>query len=111
MSRAGKDGQQLDNARVSELANLTVDDIDFMKPAITVRGKGRVERQIELEKKGIHALKSYLAVRPDNFSKKVFLNYLGEPISERGCDPFPRNGRDARDEGSRLLRSLITWVL
>jgi integrase/recombinase XerC len=70
--------------RVSELANLRMGDIDFIKPAITVRGKGRVEREIALEKKGIHALKSYLAVRPDNISKRVFLNYMGEPISERG---------------------------
>jgi integrase/recombinase XerC len=70
--------------RVSELANLTKDDIDFVKPAITVRGKGSVEREIALEKKGIHALKSYLAVRPNSVSKRVFLNYQGEPISERG---------------------------
>ena len=32
--------------RVSELANLTRDDIDFVKPSITVRGKGSVEREI-----------------------------------------------------------------
>jgi site-specific recombinase XerD len=70
--------------RVSELANLTRDDIDFVKPAITVRGKGSVEREIALEKKGLHALKSYLAVRPESLSKRVFLNYQGEPISERG---------------------------
>jgi integrase/recombinase XerC len=70
--------------RVSELANLTVDDIDFIKPSITVRGKGSVEREIALEKKGIHALKSYLAVRVESFSPRVFLNYQGEPISERG---------------------------
>ena len=70
--------------RVSELASLTVDDIDFVKPAITVRGKGSVEREIALEKKGIHALKSYLAVRPESFSERAFLNYQGEPISERG---------------------------
>src|SRR5919202_6516035 len=70
--------------RVSELANLTKDDIDFVKPAITVRGKGSVEREIALEKKGVHALKSYLAVRPESISKRVFLNYQGEPISERG---------------------------
>jgi integrase/recombinase XerC len=69
---------------VSELASLTVEDIDFIKPSITVRGKGSVEREIALEKKGIHALKSYLAVRPDSISKEVFLNYMGEPISERG---------------------------
>jgi site-specific recombinase XerD len=70
--------------RVSELANLRITDIDFIKPSITVRGKGSVEREIALEKKGIHALKSYLAVRPESFSERVFLNYQGEPISERG---------------------------
>ena len=70
--------------RVSELAHLRLGDIDFIKPAITVRGKGSVEREIALEKKGIHALKSYLAVRPDSLSPRVFLNYQGEPISERG---------------------------
>jgi integrase/recombinase XerC len=69
---------------VSELANLKVDDIDWMKPAITVKGKGSVEREIALEKKGLHALKSYLAVRPESISKRVFLNYQGDPISERG---------------------------
>src|SRR5919205_922478 len=69
---------------VSELANLRTTDIDFIKPSITVRGKGSVEREIALEKKGIHALKSYLAVRPESLSKRVFLNYQGEPISERG---------------------------
>src|SRR5919206_596688 len=70
--------------RVSELANLRIGDIDFIKPSITVRGKGSVEREIALEKKGIHALKSYLAVRPESISKRVFLNYQGAPISERG---------------------------
>ena len=43
-----------------------------------------MEREIALEKKGIHALKSYLAVRPESISERVFLNYQGEPISERG---------------------------
>src|SRR5215211_389168 len=70
--------------RVSELASLRMEDIDFIKPAITVRGKGKQEREIALEKKGIHALKSYLAVRGENFTNRVFLNYQGEPISERG---------------------------
>jgi site-specific recombinase XerD len=70
--------------RVSELANLRIADIDFIKPAITVRGKGSVEREIALEKKGIHALKSYLAIRPESISTRVFLNYQAEPISERG---------------------------
>src|SRR4030095_15163595 len=35
-------------------------------------------------KKVINAVKSYLGVRPDSDSDRVFLNYQGEPISERG---------------------------
>src|SRR6266571_1979998 len=70
--------------RVSELANLTLDAVDFLKPAITVRGKGSIEREIALEKRGVQALKNYLAVRPENLSEVLFLNYKGEPISERG---------------------------
>ena len=87
--------------RVSELANLTKDDIDFIKPSITVRGKGMKEREIFLEKKGVHALKSYLAVRGENFSERVFLNYQGEPISEQGdsqaCGQVSQRGRDYQE--------------
>ena len=70
--------------RVSELAHLTMNDVDFLKPSLAVRGKGKVSREIALEKKGLQALKSYLAVRPDSLSERLFLNYKGEPISERG---------------------------
>jgi len=70
--------------RVSELAGLRLEDIDFVKPAIIVRGKGSVEREIALEKRGIQALKNYLAVRPESLTSVLFLNYKGEPISDRG---------------------------
>ena len=70
--------------RVSELAGLRLEDIDFVKPAIHVRGKGSVEREIALEKRGMQALKNYLAVRPESLSSVLFLNYKGEPLSDRG---------------------------
>jgi site-specific recombinase XerD len=70
--------------RVSELASLTVADVDLQKPSITVRGKGNAEREIALEKRGVQALKNYLAVRPQSLSDTIFLNYQGSPISERG---------------------------
>src|SRR5436190_6719370 len=72
--------------RVSELASLTLRDVDFIKPSITVRGKGNAQREVALEKKGIQALRSYLAVRmaPEGSTERLFLNYKGEPISERG---------------------------
>ena len=70
--------------RVSELANLTIENVDFIKPAIRVRGKGNTEREIALEKRGVHALKNYLAVRPESHTGILFLNYQDEAISERG---------------------------
>src|SRR5712691_8865165 len=59
--------------RVSELANLTIVDVDLTKPVITVRGKGNQEREIALEKRGVQALKNYLAVRPESLSDTIFL--------------------------------------
>jgi len=70
--------------RVSELAHLTRADVDLTKPAITVHGKGNAEREITLEKRGVQALKNYLVVRPECLSDVLFLNYKGEPISDRG---------------------------
>jgi integrase/recombinase XerC len=70
--------------RVSELASLRMQDIDFLKPLLMVTGKGKVAREIALEKKGLQALKSYLAVRSESYSDRLFLNYKGESISERG---------------------------
>jgi integrase/recombinase XerC len=60
--------------RVSELAHLTLADVDVLKPAISVRGKGSVEREIALEKRGVQALKNYLAVRPESLSDVLFFN-------------------------------------
>src|SRR5918992_1132701 len=54
--------------RVSELASLRVQDVDLLKPSVVVSGKGKVSREIALEKKGIQALKSYLVVRPETYS-------------------------------------------
>src|SRR5437763_12225698 len=70
--------------RVSELASLAVGDVDFIKPAVRVRGKGNQEREIALAKRGVQALKTCLAVGPGNLSDVLFLNYKGESISERG---------------------------
>jgi integrase/recombinase XerC len=71
--------------RVSELCNLRMEDIDL--PGATLRvtaGKGMVAREIELEKKAIQAIKSYLAIRPSTYNDLIFLNRDGDPISERG---------------------------
>ena len=71
--------------RVSELCRLTLSDVDLVDRAVTIRqGKGMADRTIELEKKGLQALRNYLWSRPQSLSDALFLNYQAEPISERG---------------------------
>ncbi len=71
--------------RVSELCALTLDDVDLGGRVLRVRGgKGLADRDIELEKKAAAALRSWLAVRPQALERALFLNYQGQPISERG---------------------------
>jgi hypothetical protein len=47
-------------------------------------------------------VKSYLAVRVESFSNRVFLNYHGEPISERGIRKLVVKYR-----GTRLRRDTV----
>jgi site-specific recombinase XerD len=70
--------------RVSELCDLRLRDVDLANRTLTVRGKGRVERVIELERKGVQAIRSWLAIRPRVVDDRLFLNYRGGPIGERG---------------------------
>lgn len=71
--------------RVSELCNLRLGDVDLEARTLRVTaGKGMAAREIELEKRGILALKSWLAARPDVPFDHLFLNCDGEPIGERG---------------------------
>lgn len=71
--------------RVSELCALKLDDIDLINKTLVVRaGKGMHARTIELEKKGVLAFKSWLAVRPMTADDHLFLNRDDEPLGERG---------------------------
>jgi site-specific recombinase XerD len=53
-----------------------------------------VEREIELEKKGLDAIKNYLAIRPQTFEDRLFLNYQGQPLGERGVRKLVRKYKD-----------------
>jgi site-specific recombinase XerD len=70
--------------RLAELVGLTLDDVDFERRRLLVHGKGQAERAIELEKRGMQAIKNYLATRAQSLSDQLFLNYHGDPISTRG---------------------------
>ena len=75
--------------RVSELVNLTFDQLDLKNRFIRVIGKGGKERIVLLNKKSVDALKEWIKLRDKKFAGKisaeydkfVFLSKLGKPIS------------------------------
>jgi site-specific recombinase XerD len=69
--------------RVSELCSLRLSDVDFAGKTLVVRGKGMVEREIPLEKKGLEALRNWLSVRPPAPTDHLFLSTAGKPFRPR----------------------------
>jgi site-specific recombinase XerD len=70
--------------RVSELIAIRLSELDLEHKTLTIHGKGSRERMIPLEKKALHALQSYLAVRPKTTNQHLFLNYQGQGLSIGG---------------------------
>lgn len=75
--------------RVEELANLTLDAIDYRRNQIVVRaGKGAKDRVVYISNDAAEVLASYLRIRAPTNEPKVFLVekgiYKGKPISVRG---------------------------
>jgi site-specific recombinase XerD len=75
--------------RVEEVANLTLDTVDYTRSQILVRsGKGAKDRIVFISHDAALALARYLQVRLVTAERKVFLvekgRYRGKPISVRG---------------------------
>jgi integrase/recombinase XerD len=68
---------------LGELCALRLSDIDLTAGTLQVRvGKGMAARTIELEKKGIRALRTWLSLREQAPYDHLFLNRDGEPLKE-----------------------------
>ena len=74
--------------RVSEIVNLTVNDIDMTNCLIRVMGKGNKEREIPLGEYSIYYIQKYLEIRPSMLKKtssdKLFLNNHGKGMTRQG---------------------------
>jgi integrase/recombinase XerD len=70
--------------RVSELIAIRLSELDLEHKTLTIQGKGSKECIIPLEKKALHALQSYLVVRPKTTDHHLFLNYQGHGLSIGG---------------------------
>ncbi|MCI0486217.1 MAG: tyrosine recombinase XerC [Blastocatellia bacterium] len=111
--------------RVSELAGMNIDDIDFKHESIRVRGKGRKERIVPFGSHAKEALQTYLGVRGELLIEAseeerdpmaVFLNYQGTRITTRSVgrmiDKYVRECAMAHDISPHSLRhSFATHLL
>ncbi len=72
--------------RVSEIAGLTMEDINTREAVVRVKGKGRKERILPVGSKALDAIKSYLVEKLllKRRSTTVFINRRGGKLSERG---------------------------
>ncbi len=83
--------------RCTEIANLSINNVDFNKRTVYVLGKGHKWREVDFSIKCSLMLKNYLNTRNDN-NQALFLNRKGEKIGSSGiysrikkigkkCDP------------------------
>ncbi|HXE57149.1 MAG TPA: tyrosine recombinase XerC [Gemmatimonadales bacterium] len=87
--------------RLSELAGLSLDDLDLLSDQVKVRGKGRKERIVPVGRRAVAALRRYLrhrervveAARGDR--RAVFVNLNGRRLSPRSIQRCVRRTLDA----------------
>jgi integrase/recombinase XerC len=72
--------------RVSEVAGLTMEDVNTREAVVRVKGKGKKERILPVGSKALDALKTYLVEKLllKRRSTTVFINRRGGRLSERG---------------------------
>jgi site-specific recombinase XerC len=69
--------------RVSELACLTIDDVDLDRSKIRVTSKGMADRDIPLNKKATAALRIWLSARRTIEHRLLFTNRFDQPLGVR----------------------------
>jgi integrase/recombinase XerC len=72
--------------RVGEIANLKIDDINFVDEVIKVRGKGKKERIVPFGKYALNCLMKYIEKRPNKKERYLFLNKYGKRLTERSIE-------------------------
>ena len=108
--------------RVSELVNLTINDIDLYNNTIIINGKGRKERIVPVGEIAIEALNNYLKCRnvllkrQNGNPNELFLNNHGLPITRNGFNYLLNNilkekGIDKKVSPHTLRHSFATHML
>ena len=108
-------------ARVSEIAGLTEDCVDFLSGVVKVRGKGKKERMCPIGGPACKALRESLrmsaALWPQkNKQRPVFLNLKGKPLTTRSIERMMKKyladaGLNANFSPHVLRHSFATHML
>lgn len=69
--------------RVSEIVNLTINDINLEEGFVRIKGKGNKERIVPLGSKAISAINEYLKQRRHIKEKRLFLNSRNRGLSRQ----------------------------
>ena len=108
--------------RISELAAVSMEDLDLLGEVVKAKGKGKKERLVPLGRPAIEALRDYLAVRPTlaqghSVSRRaLFITPGGGRLSDRGIRRlFDKHARHAgigdRSSPHTLRHSFATHML
>ncbi len=99
--------------RVSELANLRLDDVDMKTGSILIRkGKGGKQRIVRIGNKAQKALWRYVTLYRRGNSESLFLNKSGEVVGVRGIKlTICRIGKNAGIEGVHVHRLRHTFAI
>lgn len=108
--------------RLSELVGLNIQDVDFDRQAVVVRGKGNKERNLHLNNMCIDAINDYLEERmtlinlkPDA-KKALFVSRNGNRISNRMVQTMiksfiEKSGLDAEKYSTHKLRHTAATLM
>jgi site-specific recombinase XerD len=69
--------------RRTEVAEITLEDIDLENGQLLVHGKGAKERTVPLTPEAVQAIQHYLAHRRQTISHRLFVSQTGQPIHGR----------------------------
>jgi site-specific recombinase XerD len=69
--------------RRSEVAQISLEDLDLENRQLLVHGKGAKERVVPLADQAVTAIEAYLPQRRKTESHRLFVSQFGEPISGR----------------------------
>lgn len=99
--------------KLSELTQLTIDDVEFKQINENINGyirvlggSGKKDRLIPLNASAYYSLKDYLGARIGAANKTLFLNRFGEPLGKRGVQKILKSYINRAGIGKASIHTL-----